>query len=107
MRLHGICRSWYGDAEADRTAAILCEQRLQTHFRSLIQLSPPSSHLLFVYFPFKGINNFDPVLVRNIALAAEAGGASHIDIACDAELVRIAKSATSLPVCVSSVTLFP
>jgi hypothetical protein len=50
-----------------------------------------------------GINNFDPVLVRNIALAAEQGGASHIDIACDADLVRIAKAATSLPVCVSSI----
>ena len=50
-----------------------------------------------------GINNFDPVLVRNVARAAEEGGASHIDIACDAELVRVAKGATRLPVCVSSV----
>jgi hypothetical protein len=43
------------------------------------------------------------VLVRNIALAAEQGGASHIDIACDPELVRIAKASTRVPVCVSAV----
>jgi len=50
-----------------------------------------------------GINNFDETLVANVASAAGFGGASHIDIACDPHLVRIAKSVSSLPVCVSSV----
>ncbi len=50
-----------------------------------------------------GLQNFDRSLVSNVAWAAGEGGASHIDIACDADLVRIAKSVTSLPVLVSSV----
>ena len=40
----------------------------------------------------------------NIAWAANHGGASHIDIACDPELVRLAKTIAALPVCVSSVS---
>ena len=35
--------------------------------------------------------------------AAEAGGATHVDIACDPSLVRLAASLTRLPICVSSV----
>jgi antitoxin component of RelBE/YafQ-DinJ toxin-antitoxin module len=50
-----------------------------------------------------GLNNFDRDLVCNVAEAAQLGGASHIDIACDPELVRAAKAACSLPICVSSV----
>lgn len=38
-----------------------------------------------------GLNNFDSQLVENIAWAAKNGGASHIDIACDPKLVKIAK----------------
>ncbi|PON31480.1 hypothetical protein PanWU01x14_369630 [Parasponia andersonii] len=43
-----------------------------------------------------GLQNFDK---ENVA----SGGATHVDIACDPELVRVAISLTSLPVCVSSV----
>lgn len=50
-----------------------------------------------------GLFNFDSQLVSNVATAAEHGGASHIDIACDPNLVRIAKTKTTLPICVSSV----
>ena len=35
--------------------------------------------------------------------AAEAGGATHVDIACDPSLVRLAASLTRLPICVSAV----
>jgi len=50
-----------------------------------------------------GLNNFDNNLVKNVAWAAQAGGASHVDIACDPVLVKLAKSVSSIPVCVSSV----
>ena len=50
-----------------------------------------------------GIQNFDETLVRNVASASNLGGASHIDIACDEKLVRVAKQFCSLPVCVSSI----
>eukprot|EP01038_Epipyxis_sp_PR26KG_P013801 gene13801-18511_t len=51
-----------------------------------------------------GITNFDQINVKNVAIAANEGGASHIDIACDANLVKMVKSVCSLPVCVSSIT---
>jgi hypothetical protein len=50
-----------------------------------------------------GLHNFDSNLVQNVAWAATEGGATHVDIACDAGLVRAAKSVSSLPICVSSV----
>jgi hypothetical protein len=50
-----------------------------------------------------GLMNFDAELVSNVCKAADAGGASLVDIACDAELVKLARSVTSLPICVSSV----
>eukprot|EP00600_Ochromonadales_sp_CCMP1393_P009443 CAMPEP_0174972146 /NCGR_PEP_ID=MMETSP0004_2-20121128/10459_1 /TAXON_ID=420556 /ORGANISM="Ochromonas sp., Strain CCMP1393" /LENGTH=285 /DNA_ID=CAMNT_0016222321 /DNA_START=96 /DNA_END=953 /DNA_ORIENTATION=- len=50
-----------------------------------------------------GLHNFDKELVENVAWAAYKGGATHIDIACDPELVKIAKSVSNLPVCVSAV----
>jgi len=50
-----------------------------------------------------GLSNFDPTLVSKVVKAATEGGATHIDIACSAELVRLARSLTNLPICVSSV----
>lgn len=50
-----------------------------------------------------GLHNFDKDLVKNVAWASNLGGASHIDIACDPELVRLAKSVSNIPVCVSAV----
>jgi hypothetical protein len=51
-----------------------------------------------------GINQFDATLVKNVVAAACQGGASHVDIACDPALVRLAKQVSGeMPVCVSSI----
>ncbi|KAK1592262.1 hypothetical protein Q3G72_022011 [Acer saccharum] len=50
-----------------------------------------------------GLLNFDKDNVASVVTAADKGGATHVDIACDPELVKLAVSLTSLPVCVSSV----
>ncbi|AII42025.1 hypothetical protein KR100_01210 [Synechococcus sp. KORDI-100] len=50
-----------------------------------------------------GLMNFDAASVEQVASAAGAGGADLIDVACDAQLVRIAINASEVPVCVSSV----
>ncbi|MFN3927575.1 MAG: DUF561 domain-containing protein [Pseudanabaenaceae cyanobacterium] len=50
-----------------------------------------------------GIANFDLQLVSKVVRSADGGGADYIDIACSAELVKLAKSLTPLPICVSAV----
>jgi hypothetical protein len=50
-----------------------------------------------------GLNNFDVKSVAAIVKAADRGGASFVDIAADADLVRLAKGLTDLPICVSAV----
>lgn len=50
-----------------------------------------------------GLNNFDPARVAAVVKAAEQGGATFVDIAADADLVRLAHQHTQLPVCVSAV----
>ncbi|KAF2305415.1 hypothetical protein GH714_005064 [Hevea brasiliensis] len=50
-----------------------------------------------------GLHNFNKENVASVVTAADKGGATHVDIACDPELVKLASSLTSLPVCVSSV----
>ncbi|KAJ6416812.1 hypothetical protein OIU84_002650 [Salix udensis] len=50
-----------------------------------------------------GLQNFNKENVASVVTAADKGGATHVDIACDPELVKLAVSLTSLPVCVSSV----
>ena len=50
-----------------------------------------------------GLTNFDRDRVAFTVKAAEAGGATFVDIAASADLVRLAKSLTSLPICVSAV----
>lgn len=50
-----------------------------------------------------GLLNFDRENVASVVIAADKGGATHVDIACEPELVKLAVSLTSLPVCVSSV----
>ncbi len=56
-----------------------------------------------------GLNNFNPKLVTQVSKAAGFGGADLLDIACDPELVRLAKEVSGVPICVSSVEprLFP
>lgn len=50
-----------------------------------------------------GLNNFDPERVAATVKAADLGGATFVDIAADANLVRLARQLTSLPICVSAV----
>lgn len=50
-----------------------------------------------------GLNNFDRDRVAMVVRAADQGGATLLDIAADAELVRLAKGLTQLPICVSAV----
>ena len=51
-----------------------------------------------------GLMNFDAISVERVARAAGRGGADLIDVACDADLVKLAiKASAGVPVCVSSV----
>ncbi len=72
-----------------------------------IESLPPSlQHSLKHHYCLKviaGLGNFDARSVSRVANAAGIGGADLLDIACDPELVRIAKEASGLPICVSAV----
>ncbi|MGF1568886.1 MAG: DUF561 domain-containing protein [Nodosilinea sp.] len=50
-----------------------------------------------------GLTNYDPARVVAVVRAADQGGATFIDIAADADLVRLAKAETALPICVSAI----
>jgi pyruvate/oxaloacetate carboxyltransferase len=50
-----------------------------------------------------GLNNFDVDNVKAVVKAAELGGATFVDVAADAELIRMVKETTHLPVCVSAI----
>ena len=50
-----------------------------------------------------GLNNFDLQRVTAVVKAAEAGGATFVDIAAQPELVAAIRNLTSLPICVSAV----
>ncbi|MDJ0676374.1 MAG: DUF561 domain-containing protein [Calothrix sp. MO_167.B42] len=50
-----------------------------------------------------GLNNFDPQSVAATINAAHHGGATFVDIAAKPSLVKLAKSLTNLPICVSAV----
>lgn len=50
-----------------------------------------------------GLNNFERDRVAQVIKAATSGGATFVDIAADAELVKMAKQLTHLPICVSAV----
>ncbi|MGK7934917.1 MAG: DUF561 domain-containing protein [Xenococcaceae cyanobacterium] len=50
-----------------------------------------------------GLNNFDSARVASIVRAAEAGGATFVDIAADFALVSDIRQLTNLPICVSAV----
>jgi hypothetical protein len=56
-----------------------------------------------------GLNNFDVQKVTSIVKAAQAGGATFVDIAADPALVSEIRQITHLPICVSAVDphLFP
>jgi hypothetical protein len=50
-----------------------------------------------------GLNNFDGARVASIVRAAEAGGATFVDIAAEPGLIQSIRQLTSLPICVSAV----
>lgn len=50
-----------------------------------------------------GLNNFDIAKVTAVVQAAQAGGATFVDIAADVELVRQVRQLITLPICVSAV----
>ena len=50
-----------------------------------------------------GLTNLNRQNVADVVKAAQAGGATFVDIAADAELVRMVKALTEIPVCVSAV----
>lgn len=50
-----------------------------------------------------GLNNFDLNKVTAVAKAAEAGGATFIDIAAAPNLINAVRQVTNLPICVSAV----
>ncbi len=50
-----------------------------------------------------GLTNFDAANVLAVAKAAQQGGATFIDIAADAELVRQVSEHINLPICVSAI----
>ena len=50
-----------------------------------------------------GLKNLDTDNVLAVVKAAEMGGATFVDIAADADLIRLVKETISLPVCVSAV----
>ncbi|MEL6494026.1 MAG: DUF561 domain-containing protein [Cyanobacteria bacterium J06623_7] len=50
-----------------------------------------------------GLNNFDRQRVIAVVKAAEAGGATLVDIAAQPELIAAVRNVTSLPICVSAV----
>ncbi|KAF7803186.1 thiamine monophosphate synthase [Senna tora] len=58
---------------------------------------------LFLSDIITGLQNYNKDNIASVVIAAEKGGATHVDIACDPELVTLAISLTSCPVCVSSV----
>jgi thiamine monophosphate synthase len=49
-----------------------------------------------------GLNNFDTQRVAATVTAADRGGATFVDIAADAGLVRLVRQLTNLPICVSA-----
>ena len=50
-----------------------------------------------------GLNNFDHDRVIAVVKAAEAGGATFVDIAAEPSLVEAVRNLTNLPICVSAV----
>ena len=50
-----------------------------------------------------GLNNFDCERVSAVVKAADAGGATFVDIAAEPKLIETIRSLTALPVCVSAV----
>ncbi|MGB3201892.1 MAG: DUF561 domain-containing protein [Nodosilinea sp.] len=68
--------------------------------RSDLQLAFATHSVLKI---ISGLTNLDHQRVAAVVKAADQGGATFVDIAADADLVRLAKTQTTLPICVSAV----
>lgn len=71
-----------------------------------MSISPTLDHALSQKRALKvisGLSNFDRDRVAMVVRAADQGGATLLDIAADASLVRLAKELTNRPICVSAV----
>ncbi|KAK7399776.1 hypothetical protein VNO78_10966 [Psophocarpus tetragonolobus] len=83
--------------------------KTRTCFTTRAVLSSTREHVLKHFNEKKalkiisGLQNFNKDNVASVVTAADKGGATHVDIACDPELVKLAIGLTSCPVCVSSV----
>ncbi len=67
---------------------------------SSLQRAFTNRHVLKV---ISGLNNFDASSTAAIVKAADLGGATFVDIAADRTLIKLAKTLTNLPICVSAV----
>jgi hypothetical protein len=67
---------------------------------SSLQRAFTNRHVLKV---ISGLNNFDASSTAAVVKAADLGGATFVDIAADPALVKLTKTLTNLPVCVSAV----
>lgn len=65
-----------------------------------IQAAFSRGHVLKI---ISGLTNFDTANVLAVAKAAQQGGATFVDIAADADLVRHVGQHISLPICVSAI----
>jgi coenzyme F420-reducing hydrogenase delta subunit len=82
----------------------LLSQHLPASVTSLAAPAAPAAVVKVI----AGLHNFNPLHVRRVVEASIVGGASHVDIACSAGLVRIAKNSQiqlgrKITVCVSDV----
>lgn len=53
-----------------------------------------------------GIDNYNTTLVKKVAIAAQSGLASAIDVSANEEVIKVAKANTKLPIFVSSIHPF-
>ena len=72
---------------------------LSNRSASVIRALNSSSALKII----SGLTNLNEQNVSNVVRAAEQGGATFVDIAADAALVRRVRALTDLPICVSAV----
>lgn len=86
-----LCQLTYVDNKATR-AIMTMHPTLQNAF--------DHSRVLKV---ISGLNNFDAERVAMTVKAADRGGATFVDIAADAELVKLVRALTNMPICVSAV----
>ncbi|XP_058092635.1 uncharacterized protein LOC131239096 [Magnolia sinica] len=94
-----LCPSTISFSLKKRTATFTTRALLSSTRESVLKSFHERNALKII----SGLQNFDRDNVASVITAADKGGATHVDIACDPELVKLAINITSLPICVSSV----